>query len=129
MFSGIRSLFFVLVNKQDHRQQWNNNLHRIIKHFYLLTMKVSVEMKIAARCWHVYSKTFSQSPSKGQKLAAEKEKNKEAIDIDLHAVAWILKRKNRFIPDIVSHVPCEISRFVCFFFTHDGKMEASVLSI
>ena len=66
---------------------------------------------------------------KGEKLTAEKEKNKEALDIDPYAVAWMLKRKNKLIPDIVGHVPREISRFICFFFKHGGKMEASVLSI
>ena len=45
-------------------------------------MEVSVEMKIAARGWHVYAKTFWQSPRKGEKLTTEKEKNKEALDID-----------------------------------------------
>ena len=43
--------------------------------------------------------------------------------------AWVLKRKNKLIPDIVGHVPCEISRFIWFFFMRGGKMEASVLSI
>ena len=41
----------------------------------------------------------------------------------------MLKRKNKLIPDIVGHVPREISRFIWFFFTHGRKMEASVLSI
>ena len=41
----------------------------------------------------------------------------------------MLKRKNKLIPNIVGHVPREISQFICFFLTHAGKMEASVLSI
>ena len=41
-----------------------------------------MEMKIAARGWHVYGKTVRQSPRKGEKLTTEKEKNKEAFDID-----------------------------------------------
>ena len=45
-------------------------------------MEVSVEMKIAARGLHVYGKTVWQSPRKGEKLMAEKEKNKEALHID-----------------------------------------------
>ena len=56
-------------------------------------MEVSVEMKIVAKGWHVYGKTVWQSPDKGEKLTVEKEKNKEALDIDLYAVAWMLKRE------------------------------------
>ena len=56
----------------------------------------------------------------------EKEKNKEALDID--AAAWMLKRKNKLTPDIADHVPRQIQQFIWFFFTHGGKMEASVLS-
>ena len=41
----------------------------------------------------------------------------------------MLKRKNKLIPDIIGHVPREISRFIWFFFTHGEKMDASVLSI
>ena len=41
----------------------------------------------------------------------------------------MLKRRNKLIPDIVGHVPREISRFIWFFFTHGGIMEANVLSI
>ena len=108
MFSGIWCLFFMSVNEQDHWQQWNNNLHRIIKYFYLLTLEVSVEMKIAARVWCVYSKTIWQSPHKEEKLMTEKEKNKEALDIDLYAAAWMLKRKNKLTPDIADHVPGQI---------------------
>ena len=77
-------------------------------------MEVSVEMEIAARGWPVYGKTLWQSPRKGEKLTAEKEKNKEALDIDPYAVAWMLKRRNKLIPDILGHVPREISRFIWF---------------
>ena len=86
-------------------------------------------MEIAPRGWHVYGKTVWQSPRKGEKLTAEKEKNKEALDTDPYAVAWMLKRRNKLIPDIVGHVPREISRFIWFFFAHGGKMEANVLSV
>ena len=92
-------------------------------------MEVSVEMEITARGWHVYGKTVWQSPQKGEKLTAAKEKNKEALDIDPYAVAWMLKRRNKLIPDIVGHVPREISRFIWFFFTHGEKMEVNVLSV
>ena len=37
-------------------------------------MEVSVEMKIVARDWYVYSKTLWQSPCRGEKLTVEKEK-------------------------------------------------------
>ena len=50
-------------------------------------MEVSVEMEIAAR----------GCPRKADKLIVEKEKNKEALDIDPYAVAWMLKRKNKLI--------------------------------
>ena len=92
-------------------------------------MEVCVERKIAARGCNVYGKTVWQSLHKGEKLTAEKDKNKEALDIDPYAVAWMLKRKNKLIPDIVGHVPHKISRFIWFFFTHGGKMEANVLSV
>ena len=72
-------------------------------------MEVSVEMKIAARGRHAYGKTVWQSRRKGEKLTTGKEKNKEALDIDLHAVAWMLKKKNKLIPHIVCQVPREIS--------------------
>ena len=87
-------------------------------------MEISVEME---NCKN--GKTVCQSPSKGETLTAEKEKNKEALDIDPYAVAWMLKRRNKLIPDIVGHVPREILRFIWFFFTHGGKMEANVLSV
>ena len=86
-------------------------------------------MEVSARGWHVYGKTVWQSPRKGEKLTAEKENNKEALDIDPYAVAWMLKRRNKLIPDIVGHVPREISRFIWFFFTLGGKMEANVWSV
>ena len=76
-----------------------------------------------------YGKAVWQNLRKGEKLTAEKEKNKEALDIDRYAVAWMLKRKNELIPDIVGHVPHEIFRFIWFFFTHGRKIGASVLSI
>ena len=69
-------------------------------------------MEIAARGWHVYSKTVWQNPRKREKLAAGKEKNNEALDVDSYAVAWMLKRRNKLIPDIVGHLPREISQFI-----------------
>ena len=42
-------------------------------------MDVSVEMGIAARGWHVYGKTVWQSPRKGEKLTAEKEKKQGSV--------------------------------------------------
>ena len=92
-------------------------------------MEVSVEMKIATSGWHVYGKTVWQYPHKVEKLTAEKERNKETLDIDPYAVAWMPKRRNKSMPDIAGHATHEISRFFWFFFTHDGKMEVSVLSI
>ena len=40
-------------------------------------MELSVKMKIAARGWHVYSKTVWQSSRKGETLTAEKEKTRK----------------------------------------------------
>ena len=88
-----------------------------------------MEIKIAARGWHVYGKTVWQRPRKRGKLKTEKEKNKQILDVDPYAIAWMLKRKNKLILNIVGHVPREISRFIWFFFTHGGKKEASILSI
>ena len=98
-------------------------------HFQQGNMEVSVEMTIAARGWHVYCKTVWRNPQTGEKLVAEKEKNRNALDIDPYAMAWMLKRKYKLTADIVGHVPREISRFVWFVFTHGGKMEAPVLQI
>ena len=40
----------------------------------------------------------------------------------------MLKSKSKLIPDIVGHVLHAISRFIRYFFTHDGNIEAIVLS-
>ena len=42
----------------------------------------------------------------------KKGKNKEALDTDPYAVTSMLKRKNKLIPDIVGHIPREISLFI-----------------
>ena len=55
--------------------------------------------------------------AKGKKLMAEKENNKEALDIDPCAVAWILKRKNKLISGIVGHVPRKTFLFIWLFFS------------
>ena len=75
----------------------------LYSHFQQGNMEVSVEMKIAARGWHVYGKTVWRNPQKGEKLVAEKEKNRNTLDIDPYAVAWILKRKYKLTADIVGH--------------------------
>ena len=69
-----------------------------------------------------------QSPRKGEKITAGKEGNKEALEIDVHAVAWMVKRKSKLILGVAGHIPLEISRFIWYFFTHGGKIEATALS-
>ena len=55
------------------------------------------------------------------KINGGKRKSKEALDIDPYTVAWMLKRKNKLIPDIVGHVPREVSESIWFFFMHGEK--------
>ena len=80
---------------------------------------------IASRGWHVYGKSTWMNPKAGQVVFAENEKSKEALTSDPYSVAW--KRKsNKLTPDVIGHVPREISRFVHFFLIHGGTITAKV---
>ena len=54
------------------------------------------------------------------------EENKEELEIDPYTVAWMFKRKNELIPDVLGHVSCGISWFIQYFFFHGRKKEATV---
>ena len=43
-------------------------------------------------------------PCRGEKVEAKKEDNKEATKINLYAIAWTFKRKNKLVPGI-GHIP------------------------
>ena len=74
-------------------------------------MEMSFERNIASKGWHVYEKT----PRSGEKLEAKKEDNKEATKFDPYAIAWTVKKKDKFVPVVVGHIPGEILRFTKFF--------------
>ena len=69
-----------------------------------------------------------QSSRRGEKQSPAKEENRKTLEHDPYAVPWILKSKSKRMPDIVGHVLRAISRFMWYFFTHDGNIEAIVLS-
>ena len=82
--------------------------------------------KIASRGCHVYGKTTWTSPKKGQQLHAEKEKDKIALMHDPYAVAWKMKTRDKLIPNIVGHVPKELSRAAWFFLQRGGEISGRV---
>ena len=57
----------------------------------------------------------------------QKERDADALLVDQYAVAWMLKSKEKLVPDVVGLVPQEISRFV-YFFLHlgDSSIDAVV---
>ena len=52
--------------------------------------------------------------------------------IDPYSIAWMFKRVNKLVPDVVGHIPQEISRFVWFFIERgevvDGKCHRSPIA-
>ena len=89
-------------------------------------MEIFFKHLIASRGWHVHGKTVCSSPKKGQRLYGQKERDADALLVDQYAVAWMMKSKEKLVPDIVGHVPQEISRFVYFFLHHGGSIDAVV---
>ena len=89
-------------------------------------MESVVVKLIASRGWHVYGKTVWPSPSFNDVLVAEKETDEKALMHDKHAVAWKRKVKSKLIPDIVRHVPRELSRAVWYFLDLGGKAIGNV---
>ena len=59
----------------------------------------------------------------------KKEKKQGSVKYRSVCCCLDAEKKKKLIPDIVGHVPCKIARFISFFCTHGGKMEASILSI
>ena len=83
---------------------------------------------IASRGWHFYGKNVWQNPRREEILRVKKEENHTALLIDPHAVAFTRKSKQRLVPDIVGHIPLEISRFIWFFLDRGGRCSARVYS-
>ena len=88
--------------------------------------EISFERNIASRGWHVYEKALWQNLHRGEKLEAKKENNEEATKTDPYAIVWTVKRKDKFVPVVVGHIPREISRFTKFYLNYVGRIEARV---
>ena len=89
-------------------------------------MEIFFKHLIASRGWHVYGKTVWTIPKKGQRLYGQKERDADALLVDQYVVAWMIKSKEKLVPNVVGHVPQEISRFVYFFLHHGGSIDAVV---
>ena len=44
-----------------------------------------------------------------------------------YSIAWMFKRVNKLVPDVVGHIPQEISRFVWFFIEFGGTVYGEVV--
>ena len=84
--------------------------------------------RIASRGWHVYRKTVWENPKKGEPVFAEQDKSEEAMQADSHAVAWKRKTLSKLTPDVIGHVPRELSRALWFFISHGGTIKGQVAS-
>ena len=62
----------------------------------------------------MYGKNVWTNPKRGDKLFAVKEKNPQALTVDSYSIAWMLKRVDKLSPEVVGHIPQEISRFFGF---------------
>ena len=71
-------------------------------------------------------KTVRTIPKKGQRLYGQKERDADTVLVDQYAFTWMMKSKEKLVPDVVGHVPQEISRFVYFFLHHGGSIDAVV---
>ena len=89
-------------------------------------MEIFFKHLIASRGWHVYGKTVWTIPKKGQRLYGQKERDADALLVDQYVVAWMIKSKEKLVPNVVGHVAQEISRFVYFFLHHGGSIDAVV---
>ena len=78
-------------------------------------METSYTTLIACRGWHVYGKNVWQNPKRNEVLRVRKEDDQVALVIDPHLVAFTRKSIVRVVPDIVGHIPLEISCYVWFF--------------
>ena len=95
---------------------------------FKINMEASYTTLIASRGWHVYGKTVWQSPRRGEKLEAEKESNQNALIADPYSFAWTRNCPSKLWPDVVGHIPREISRFSYFFLNRGGSIDAEVHS-
>ena len=100
----------------------------VFRYFTNTKYEVTLELKIASRGLHFYGKDVWPVPRRGQRLIGEIERDPRALREDPFSVALKLVRVDRIVPDIVGHIPREISRFVQFFIQHGGQLSAQVLS-
>ena len=71
-------------------------------------------------------KTVRTIPKKGQRFYGQKERDADTVLVDQCAFIWMMKSKEKLVPDVVGHVPQKISRFVYFFLHHGGSIDAVV---
>ena len=58
-------------------------------------------------------------------MSGQKERDADALLVDQYAVALtLMKGKEKLVPDVVGHVPQEISCFVYYFLHHRGSIDA-----
>ena len=55
-----------------------------------------------------------------------RERDADALLVDQYTVAWIMKSKEKLVPDFAGHVAQETSRFVYVFVHHGGSIDAVV---
>ena len=67
-----------------------------------------------------------QNPKRNEVLRVRKEDDQVALLIDPHSVAFTRKSIVRVVPDIVGHIPLEISRYVWFFMDRGGRVSGRV---
>jgi len=89
-------------------------------------METSYQTLIACRGWHVYGKTVWCNPSQDEILHLKKEESQAALIHDPHSIAFTRKIRARLVPDIVGHIPLEISRYVWFFMNRGGRVTGTV---
>ena len=91
-------------------------------------MECTLEVKIASCGYHVYGKSLSSNPKKGECLIGEQETDSVALLEDSYAIAWKLQKKDKLVPVVVGHIPRETSRFVWYFIKYGGKVCSQVHS-
>ena len=79
-------------------------------------MEIFFKHLIASRGWHLYGKTVWTILKKGQRLYGQKERDADALPLDQQAVPWMMKSKEKLVPDVVGHVPQEYHVLCTFFY-------------
>ena len=69
-----------------------------------------------------------ENPRKAEAVFADQDTTKAAIRADAHAVAWKRKLLSKLTPDIIEHVPRELSRAIWFFISHGGTIKRRLAS-